>query len=128
PSAPHLRPHSFPTRRSSDLWRSGALVERKEIPQWFIKITAYAEELLADLDKLPNWPEQVKTMQRNWIGKSRGLEMRFDLAEPLGEFTGFDIYTTRPDTLMGVTYVSLAAEHPIAKHLAESNPELAQFI
>src|SRR5690554_333076 len=109
-------------------WRSGALVERKEIPQWFIKITAYAEELLADLDKLPNWPEQVKTMQRNWIGKSRGLEMRFDLAEPLGEFTGFDIYTTRPDTLMGVTYVSLAAEHPIAKHLAESNPELAQFI
>ncbi|MGB3609520.1 MAG: leucine--tRNA ligase [Cellvibrio sp.] len=109
-------------------WRSGALVERKEIPQWFIKITAYAEELLADLDKLPNWPEQVKTMQRNWIGKSRGLEMRFDLAEPLGEFTGFDIYTTRPDTLMGVTYVSLAAEHPIAKHLAESTPELAQFI
>ncbi len=109
-------------------WRSGALVERKEIPQWFIKITAYAEELLDDLDKLPNWPEQVKTMQRNWIGKSRGLEMRFDLAEPVGEFTGFDIYTTRPDTLMGVTYVSLAAEHPIAKLLAENNPQLAQFI
>jgi len=109
-------------------WRSGALVERKEIPQWFIKITDYAEELLNDLDKLPNWPEQVKTMQRNWIGKSRGLEMRFDLASAVGEFTGFDIYTTRPDTLMGVTYVSLAAEHPIAKHLAESNPALAQFI
>ena len=109
-------------------WRSGALVERKEIPQWFIKITAYAEELLEDLDKLPNWPEQVKTMQRNWIGKSRGLEMRFDLAEPVGEFTGFDIYTTRPDTLMGVTYVSLAAEHPIAKLLAENNVQLAQFI
>lgn len=109
-------------------WRSGALVERKEIPQWFIKITAYAEELLNDLDKLPNWPEQVKTMQRNWIGKSRGLDMHFDLASPVGEFTGFDIYTTRPDTIMGVTYVSLAAEHPIAKLLAESNPELAQFI
>lgn len=109
-------------------WRSGALVERKEIPQWFIKITAYAEELLEDLDKLPNWPEQVKTMQRNWIGKSRGLEMRFDLAEPVGEFAGFEIYTTRPDTLMGVTYVSLAAEHPIAKRLAETNPQLAQFI
>ena len=109
-------------------WRSGALVERKEIPQWFIKITAYAEELLEDLDKLPNWPEQVKTMQRNWIGKSRGLEMRFDLAEPVGEFAGFEIYTTRPDTLMGVTYVSLAAEHPIARLLAENNPQLAQFI
>ena len=109
-------------------WRSGALVERKEIPQWFIKITDYAEELLNDLDKLPNWPEQVKTMQRNWIGKSRGLEMRFDLQSAVGEFTGFDIYTTRPDTLMGVTYVSLAAEHPISKFLAESNPALAQFI
>ncbi|MES2676017.1 MAG: leucine--tRNA ligase [Pseudomonadota bacterium] len=109
-------------------WRSGALVERKEIPQWFIKITAYAEELINDLDKLPNWPEQVKTMQRNWIGKSRGLDMRFDLANPLGEFTGFDIYTTRPDTLMGVTYVSLAAEHPIAKLLADTNPALAKFI
>jgi len=109
-------------------WRSGALVERKEIPQWFIKITAYAEELIDDLDKLPNWPEQVKTMQRNWIGKSRGLEMHFDLAAPVGEFTGFDIYTTRPDTLMGVTYVSLAAEHPIAKLIAEKNPALAQFI
>ncbi len=109
-------------------WRSGALVERKEIPQWFIKITDYAEELLNDLDKLPNWPEQVKTMQRNWIGKSRGLEMRFDLQSPVGEFTGFEIYTTRPDTLMGVTYVSLAAEHPISKLLAEKNPALAQFI
>jgi leucyl-tRNA synthetase len=109
-------------------WRSGALVERKEIPQWFIKITEYAEELINDLDKLPNWPEQVKTMQRNWIGKSRGVDVRFDLANALGEFTGFDVYTTRPDTLMGVTYVSLAAEHPIAKLLAEKNPALAKFI
>jgi leucyl-tRNA synthetase len=114
-------------------WRSGALVERKEIPQWFIKITDYAEELINDLDKLPNWPEQVKTMQRNWIGKSRGLDMHFELAEPVGGFTGFDVYTTRPDTIMGVTYVSLAAEHPIAKHIALSNEAkgntaLAQFI
>lgn len=109
-------------------WRSGALVERKEIPQWFIKITDYAEELLDDLDKLPNWPEQVKTMQRNWIGKSRGVEMRFDLAQPVGEHTAFEIYTTRPDTIMGVTYVSLAAEHPIAKYLAQNNSELANFI
>ena len=109
-------------------WRSGALVERKEIPQWFIKITDYAEELIDDLDKLPNWPEQVKTMQRNWIGKSRGLDMHFELAQAVGEFTGFDVYTTRPDTIMGVTYVSLAAEHPIAKLLAEANPALAKFI
>lgn len=109
-------------------WRSGALVERKEIPQWFIKITAYAEELIDDLDKLPNWPEQVKTMQRNWIGKSRGVDMRFDLQKAVGDHTGFEVYTTRPDTIMGVTYVSLAAEHPIAKILAESNPALAQFI
>jgi leucyl-tRNA synthetase len=109
-------------------WRSGALVERKEIPQWFIKITDYAEELIDDLDKLPHWPEQVKTMQRNWIGKSRGVEMRFDLTSAVGEHTSFDIYTTRPDTLMGVTYVSLAAEHPIAQSLAQDNPELAQFL
>jgi len=109
-------------------WRSGALVERKEIPQWFIKITDYAEELLNDLDQLPHWPEQVKTMQRNWIGKSRGVEMTFDLSSPVGEYKSFDIYTTRPDTLMGVTYVSLAAEHPISHLLAKNNPALAEFI
>ena len=109
-------------------WRCDTAVERKEIPQWFIRITDYAEELLADLDKLPNWPEQVKTMQLNWIGKSQGVEMRFDLANPIAGTTGFDVYTTRPDTLMGVTYVSLAAEHPIAKALAETNPALAAFI
>ncbi len=109
-------------------WRSGALVERKAIPQWFIRITDYAEELLQDLDKLPHWPEQVKTMQRNWIGKSRGVDMRFDLAEPVGEHTGFEVYTTRPDTIMGVTYVSLAPEHPIAESLAQTNPALAAFI
>jgi leucyl-tRNA synthetase len=109
-------------------WRCDTQVERKEIPQWFIKITAYADELLNGLDKLTGWPEQVRTMQRNWIGKSRGVEMTFDLAAPVGDHSAFDVYTTRPDTLMGVTYVTLAAEHPIAKILAASNPQLHNFI
>lgn len=109
-------------------WRCGTSVEKKEIPQWFIRITDYAEELLNDLDKLPHWPEQVKTMQRNWIGKSRGVEMRFDLTQPVAEHTSFDVYTTRPDTIMGVTYVSLAAQHPIALELAKNNAPLAAFI
>ncbi|HLS97795.1 MAG: leucine--tRNA ligase [Porticoccaceae bacterium] len=109
-------------------WRCDTQVERKEIPQWFIRITAYAEELLDDLDKLPGWPEQVRTMQRNWIGKSRGVEMTFDLAAPVGDIASFDVYTTRPDTLMGVTYVTLAAEHPLSLALAASNPALQAFI
>lgn len=109
-------------------WRCDTKVERKEIPQWFIKITEYAEQLLNDLDQLDEWPEQVRTMQRNWIGKSQGVDMTFALAEAVGEHTAFDVYTTRPDTLMGVTYVSLAAEHPISKKLAETNPALASFI
>jgi len=106
-------------------WRSGAIVERKEIPQWFIKITAYAEELLDDLDKLTDWPEQVKTMQRNWIGRSQGVEMTFEVANST---ESFDIYTTRPDTLMGVTYVALAAQHPLAVAAAKDNVELSAFI
>lgn len=109
-------------------WRSGALVERKEIPQWFIKITEYAEELLTSLDELTEWPEQVKTMQKNWIGKSRGADIHFDLHRSVAGFDSLPVYTTRPDTLMGVTYLSLAAEHPIALHLAESNAALATFI
>src|SRR5690606_11560251 len=110
-------------------WRCDTKVERKEIPQWFIKITAYADELLRDLDTLPGWPEQVKTMQRNWIGRSQGVQMRFDLAQPIENVADhFEVYTTRPDTLMGVTYLSLAAEHPIALHVAQSNPQLAAFI
>ena len=109
-------------------WRSGALIEKREIPMYYFKITAYAEELLADLDKLPNWPEQVKTMQRNWIGKSRGITMRFDLSAEIAGHDSFEIYTTRPDTLMGVTYVSLAAEHPIAQAAAENNPALKTFL
>jgi leucyl-tRNA synthetase len=109
-------------------WRSGALVERREIPQWFIKITAYANELLTSLDQLPDWPEQVKTMQKNWIGKSKGVELTFDLTQTIAGVDSFDVYTTRPDTLMGVTYVSLAAEHPISLELAQNNTELTEFI
>jgi leucyl-tRNA synthetase len=106
-------------------WRSGAIVEKKEIPQWFIKITDYAEELLQDLDQLTDWPEQVKTMQRNWIGRSEGVEMTFTVA---GSDESFDVYTTRPDTLMGVTYVALATQHPLALQVAKNNPILATFI
>ncbi len=106
-------------------WRSGALVERKVIPQWFMKITAYAEELLSGLDKLDGWPESVKTMQRNWIGKSRGLELDFTV-------DGFDrplsVYTTRPDTLYGVSYLAVAPEHPLAQKAAHENPGLKPFI
>ena len=109
-------------------WRSGAPVERKEIPQWFIRITDYAEQLLKDLDDLEHWPEQVKTMQRNWIGKSRGVTMTFDLSAPVAEYQGFEVYTTRPDTLMGVTYLTLATQHPIALEVAKDNPALAEFI
>jgi leucyl-tRNA synthetase len=109
-------------------WRSDAVVERREIPQWFIRITAYAEELLEGLDTLDGWPEAVRTMQRNWIGKSRGVELAFGLDEPVANLDRIEVYTTRPDTLYGVTYVSLAAEHPITLALAESNSELAEFI
>ena len=109
-------------------WRCDTPVERKEIPQWFIRITDYAEQLLDDLDELEHWPEQVKTMQRNWIGKSRGVNVTFDLSESAGEHNHFDVYTTRPDTLMGVTYLTLATQHPIALEAAKNNPALADFI
>ncbi|NWO02478.1 MAG: leucine--tRNA ligase [Idiomarinaceae bacterium] len=106
-------------------WRSGAKVEQKEIPQWFIKITDYAEELLDDLDQLDGWPEQVKAMQRNWIGRSEGVEIDFNVAS--SEQT-LRVYTTRPDTLYGVTYMGVAAQHPLATEAAKTNPELAKFI
>jgi len=106
-------------------WRCDTPVVRKNLKQWFIKITAYAEELLADLDKLDGWPEKVVGMQRNWIGKSTGAEVSFGL-ESSDET--LDIFTTRPDTLMGVTYMAVAAGHPLAKKAAESNAELAAFI
>ncbi len=105
-------------------WRSGALVERKKIPQWFLKITDYADQLLEDLEQLTEWPEQVKTMQRNWIGRSQGLELNFDI----DGFGALEVFTTRPDTLMGVTYVAVAAQHPLALKAAKTNPELQQFI
>ncbi|OUS16767.1 leucine--tRNA ligase [Gammaproteobacteria bacterium 50_400_T64] len=109
-------------------WRCDTAVERKEIPQWFIKITDYAEELLDGLDKLEAWPEQVRTMQRNWIGKSQGVEMTFALESDIADIKSFDVYSTRPDTLMGVTYLSLAAEHPISLALAADNAKIADFI
>ncbi len=106
-------------------WRSGALVERRKIPQWFIKITAYADELLRDLDTLDGWPERVRVMQQNWIGRSEGLEFSFKVA---GSDDLLTVYTTRPDTLMGVTYCAVAAQHPLALRAAETNPALAAFI
>jgi leucyl-tRNA synthetase len=109
-------------------WRSGAPVERKDIPLWFLKITDYAEELLSDLDQV-DWPEQVKTMQRNWIGKSRGVELAFDIADHSDNaLEPLRVYTTRPDTLLGVTYVAVAAGHPLARTAAEGNPEMGAFL
>ena len=109
-------------------WRSGALIEKREIPMYYFNITAYAEELLNDLDKLEgHWPQQVITMQRNWIGRSEGMEIHFPYILN-GEEKTLDVFTTRPDTLMGVTYVSVAAEHPLAKHAAATNPALQSFI
>jgi len=109
-------------------WRSGALVEQKEIPQWFIKITDYAEELLNDLEQLEEWPDQVRAMQANWIGRSEGVDITFALSAPAGETESLTVYTTRPDTFYGVTYVAVAAQHPLAEHAAKNNPELAAFI
>ncbi|TKI05476.1 leucine--tRNA ligase [Martelella alba] len=106
-------------------WRCDTKVERKEIPQWFVKITAYADQLLYDLDKLESWPEQVKTMQRNWIGRSEGVEISFVVE---GGDEKLRVYTTRPDTFMGVTYVAIAAGHPLSLRAAATNPALADFI
>ncbi len=106
-------------------WRSGVAVERRQISQWFLKITHYAEELLKGLDKLEGWPEQVKTMQRNWIGRSEGLEIQFPIHN---RKTAITVYTTRPDTLMGVTCIIISPDHTLAKKLAEKNKEVAKFI
>ena len=106
-------------------WRCDTPVEQKEIPQWFIKITDYAEQLLGGLDKLPQWPDMVKTMQRNWIGRSEGVEITFDVADTAEKVA---VYTTRPDTFYGVSYLGIAAAHPLAELAAEKNPELAEFI
>ncbi len=115
-------------------WRSGALIEKREIPMYYFKITAYADELLSSLDELPGWPEQVKTMQRNWIGKSRGMEVSFPYDQAsIGQAGAMKVFTTRPDTLMGATYVAVAAEHPLAaialqKLPADKAAELQAFI
>lgn len=106
-------------------WRCDTQVERREIPQWFMKITDYAEQLLNDLDQLDGWPEQVKTMQANWIGRSEGVEIKFGLND---SDDTLDVYTTRPDTLMGVSYLAVAAEHPLALKAAELNAELHAFV
>ena len=106
-------------------WRCDTPVEQKEIPQWFIKITDYAEQLLGGLDQLPQWPDMVKTMQRNWIGRSEGVEITFDVADTAEKVA---VYTTRPDTFYGVSYLGIAAAHPLAELAAEKNPELAEFI
>lgn len=106
-------------------WRCDTVVEKKEIPQWFVKITDYADELLNDLDQLEGWPDQVKAMQRNWIGRSEGVEMTFPVKD---SDQSIEIYTTRPDTVMGVTYVAVAAQHPLALQAAKDNAELAAFI
>lgn len=106
-------------------WRSGALVERREISQWFIKITAYADELLSDLDTLVGWPAQVKQMQRNWIGRSEGCEVTFKIQDMTKRLK---IYTTRPDTLMGATYLAIAPDHPLAKEAARQKPTVQAFL
>jgi len=106
-------------------WRTGAVVEKREIPMYYLRITEYAEELLAALDDLPGWPERVKLMQANWIGRSEGLELEFEVE---GVSVPLRIYTTRPDTLYGVTYMAVAAEHPLARRAAEADPDLQEFL
>ncbi|MDJ0700840.1 MAG: leucine--tRNA ligase [Woeseiaceae bacterium] len=106
-------------------WRSGAPVERREIPQWFMKITAYADELLDELEHMPGWPDSVKTMQRNWIGRSEGVELSFEVQDEDERLT---VFTTRPDTLLGVTYMAVAAEHPLAAKAAAENEDIAAFV
>ncbi|POA50681.1 MULTISPECIES: leucine--tRNA ligase [unclassified Pseudomonas] len=110
-------------------WRSGALIEKREIPMYYFRITDYADELLESLDELPGWPEQVKTMQRNWIGKSRGMEVQFPYDQAsIGQAGALKVFTTRPDTLMGATYVAVAAEHPLATQAAQGDAALQAFI
>ncbi len=108
-------------------WRSGADVEQRELTQWFFKISDHADELLEAIDTLDEWPDKVKLMQSNWIGKSRGLQMKFELTETFGAFDGFEIYTTRPDTLAGASFMAIAPEHPLALEIAKDNQDLQHF-
>src|SRR5436853_3482554 len=109
-------------------WRSGALVERRRLSQWFLKITDFAEELLDGLGTLDNWPDKVRLMQENWIGKSRGLQFRFRLAEATEGADSVEVFTTRPDTIFGASFVAIAPSHPIAEAIAARNPKAAEFI
>jgi len=109
-------------------WRSGALVERRKLNQWFLKITDFAEDLLDGLAELDDWPDKVRLMQENWIGKSRGMTFRFALAAPIGGHDGFEVYTTRPDTIFGSSFAALSPDHPLAQALAGDRPDVAAFI
>src|SRR4051794_33975274 len=109
-------------------WRSGATVERRKLAQWFLKITDFAEDLLDGLKGLDNWPEKVRLMQENWIGKSQGLQFRFRLAEAAGSVEAIEVFTTRPDTIFGASFVAVSPDHPLALALAADNPGLAAFI
>ena len=109
-------------------WRSGALVERKELTQWFFRISDFAGELLEALDGLENWPEKVRLMQANWIGKSRGLQFAFSTADAPEGFDRLEVYTTRPDTLMGASFAAISPDHPLAKHLERHDPAVAEFV
>ena len=108
-------------------WRSGALVERKELTQWFFKISEYSEELLSALDGLESWPEKVRTMQKNWIGKSQGLQFDFKTSNAPVGFENLEVYTTRPDTLFGASFAAISCDHPLAKELEKNNSEIANF-
>ena len=108
-------------------WRSGALVERKELTQWFFKISDYSEELLNALDNLDNWPEKVKTMQANWIGKSVGLEIKFPVTQKYNGFSEIKVFTTRPDTLLGASFIGISPDHPLSKDLEKSNKDVLSF-
>ncbi|EQB10515.1 leucine--tRNA ligase [Novosphingobium lindaniclasticum] len=109
-------------------WRSGALVEKRKLSQWFLKITDFADELLEGLSTLDKWPEKVRTMQENWIGKSQGLQFKFDLAAEVGGIGSVEVYSTRPDTIFGASFVAVAADHPIAQAVAQGRPEVEDFI
>jgi len=108
-------------------WRSGALVERKELTQWFFKISEYSDELLSALDGLENWPEKVRTMQKNWIGKSQGLQFNFKISGAPKGFEKLEVYTTRPDTLFGASFAAISCDHPLAKELEKNNTDIANF-
>src|SRR4051812_34968415 len=109
-------------------WRSGAPVERRKLAQWFLKITDFADDLLEGLKTLDDWPDKVRVMQENWIGKSKGLDFRFRLAEPVDSIDSVEVFTTRPDTIFGASFVAVAAAHPIARAVAANDPEAAAFI